>query len=328
VPNSSAISPKRPTFRDRLYAVRYRETDFAEWNDFVARAKNGHFIFDRGYMDYHRDRFPDHSLLVRDSCGTLRAVMPATIKSGTPDSHGGLSFGGLIYDRAIGTTEATEAFWSIIDYLRFEGFSSLIYRPVPTIYHQHPAEEDRYALARHEARLLHRDVSSVIDYSQPVRYQERRRRCIRKAEHAGLTIEEATDFQPFWEILTENLWKKYRVKPVHSVEEIQLLHGRFPKQIVLYQACRAEKVVGGVVLYLTPTVAHSQYTANNEEGRRSGSLDLLFDQLIQRFASSNKRFFDFGVSTERDGTLNEGLVEFKESFGSRTVCFDRYEVPL
>jgi hypothetical protein len=279
-------------------------------------------------MDYHRDRFPDHSLLIRDADGRLRAVCPATIKSGRVDSHGGLSFGGLLFDRTIGAAEGAEAFWGVVDYLRFEGFDSFIYRPIPNIYHQQPAEEDRFGLARHGARLIHRDLSSVIDYAEPMAFQERRRRCIRKAEQAGLVIEQAAEFGEYWEILTENLQRKYRVNPVHSVAEIELLRSRFPDQIVLFQARQAGRVVGGVVMYLTATVAHSQYTANNEEGRQTGSLDLIFDRLIKQFRAEGKRFFDFGVSTERDGSLNEGLVEFKESFGSRTICFDRYEVPL
>ena len=35
-----------------------------EWNRFVSASKNGTFLFDRRFMDYHRDRFSDHSLLV------------------------------------------------------------------------------------------------------------------------------------------------------------------------------------------------------------------------------------------------------------------------
>ena len=34
------------------------------WNHFVAQSKNGTFLLDRRYMDYHADRFEDHSLMV------------------------------------------------------------------------------------------------------------------------------------------------------------------------------------------------------------------------------------------------------------------------
>ena len=47
-------------------------------------------------MDYHRDRFPDHSLVVRDPEGELVAVLPAHAAGDTVGSHHGLSYGGLV----------------------------------------------------------------------------------------------------------------------------------------------------------------------------------------------------------------------------------------
>ena len=40
----------------------------------------------------------------------------------------------------------------------------------------------------------------------------------------------------------------------------------------------------------------------------------------------NKRFLDFGISTEDDGHyLNTSLIFQKEGFGGRGVCYDKYE---
>jgi hypothetical protein len=48
------------------------------WDAFVSGAKNGVFLFNRDYMDYHSDRFQDYSLLFfRDNC--LVALLPANI---------------------------------------------------------------------------------------------------------------------------------------------------------------------------------------------------------------------------------------------------------
>ena len=47
-----------------MFDIRRYTTDMAdEWNQFVARSKNGTFLFHRGYMDYHQDRFVDHSIV-------------------------------------------------------------------------------------------------------------------------------------------------------------------------------------------------------------------------------------------------------------------------
>jgi hypothetical protein len=42
---------------------------------------------------------------------------------------------------------------------------------------------------------------------------------------------------------------------------------------------------------------------------------------------AEKRYFDFGISTEKHGRyLNVGLVEYKESWGGRTTVYDTYEI--
>ena len=44
---------------------------------------------------------------------------------------------------------------------------------------------------------------------------------------------------------------------------------------------------------------------------------------------ANKRFIDFGISTEQGGTvLNEGLIKQKEGFGGRAVVYDTYELEV
>ena len=47
------------------YSVKpYRESDYANWNAFIGQAKNATFLFHRDFMEYHKDRFEDFSLMV------------------------------------------------------------------------------------------------------------------------------------------------------------------------------------------------------------------------------------------------------------------------
>jgi hypothetical protein len=41
----------------------YHAEDLETWNRFNQASRNGTFLFDRGYMDYHADRFTDASLM-------------------------------------------------------------------------------------------------------------------------------------------------------------------------------------------------------------------------------------------------------------------------
>jgi hypothetical protein len=299
-----------------------------EWNLFVAASKNGTFLFDRHFMDYHSDRFCDHSLLVyRDQ--RLYALLPANQKDDTLVSHGGLTYGGLVTDSRCSAKGVLDAFTAINEYLRQQGFRHVVYKAVPWIYHQLPAEEDLYALTSVcHARLTIRDISSAIIGDRKIRFSESRKSGIRKAHRQGLTIAESTDFAAFWQILNENLTGKYGVRPVHSVAELELLHSRFPEKIRLYMAFDGETPVGGTLLFLTPQVLHTQYISANAFGKQHGAIDLLFDHLINN-TYKDYPYIDFGKSTVSDSAdLNEQLIFQKEGFGARAVCYDTYEYDL
>ena len=299
-----------------------------EWNLFVAASKNGTFLFDRHFMDYHSDRFCDHSLLVyRDQ--RLYALLPANQKDDTLVSHGGLTYGGLVTDSRCSAKGVLDAFTAINEYLRQQGFRHVVYKAVPWIYHQLPAEEDLYALTSVcHARLTIRDISSAIIGDRKMRFSESRKSGIRKAHRQGLTVAESTDFATFWQILNENLTGKYGVRPVHSVAELELLHSRFPEKIRLYMVFDGETPVGGTLLFLTPQVLHTQYISASPLGKALGAIDLLFHTIInQEYA--DYPYIDFGKSTVSDSAdLNENLIFQKEGFGARAVCYDTYMYDL
>ena len=47
----------------------YTPTDRPAWDEFVRRSRNGVFLFERAYMDYHADRFEDASVIIRSNNG-------------------------------------------------------------------------------------------------------------------------------------------------------------------------------------------------------------------------------------------------------------------
>jgi predicted N-acyltransferase len=174
-----------------------------------------------------------------------------------------------------------------------------------------------------------RDYSTNIFLQEHLRWERVRRRGVQRARQAGVEVERSDDYALFWQVLTDNLGSKYGVKPVHSLQEIELLHGRFPENIVLYQAVRAGEVLGGVVLYVTHQVVHAQYSSATPEGKRLGVIDLLYERIMHH-DYADYLYFDFGRSTENaDGSgLNEQLVFQKEGFGARGLCYDIYEYDL
>lgn len=73
----------------------YNLDDAEKWNEFVTISKQGTFLFNRNYMDYHADRFADCSFVITEK-GRIAATLPANRKGDTLYSHQGLTYGGLL----------------------------------------------------------------------------------------------------------------------------------------------------------------------------------------------------------------------------------------
>lgn len=306
---------------------RFEKSMSKEWNEFVAKSKNATFLFIRDYMDYHSDRFEDHSLLFFKN-GKLRALFPGCKIGDDLYSHAGLTYGGLLSDNSSTTEDTLIIFKLLADYAKDKGFKRIHYKPVPHIYHKLPAEEDLYALFRFGARLDVRNVSAAIDTSNMLKFRDIRKHGVKKALRAGIEIKESTDYKSFWDILSLNLNDKYGAKPVHSLEEMTALAKAFPENIKLFTAVKDEETLGGTVCFITPETVHTQYISASKEGKENGALDLLFAELINRF-SFRCRYFDFGTSNEDGGRiLNSSLIYQKEGFGARAVCYDSYVIDL
>jgi hypothetical protein len=309
--------------------VRYEAARASEWDEFVSRSKNGVFLFMRGYMDYHADRFPDASLMFYDGGGRLVGLLPATSReAGVLASHAGLTFGGVVAGDSMKAATMLGLFDAMLARLRAEGYARLVYKAVPHIYHRAPAEEDLYALFRAGARLVRRDLSSTLDMTARLPFSKGRKYSIKLAARHGVSVAESGDFETFMAIEERVLAERHGVRPVHTAAELRMLAGRFPSNIRLYAASREGRMLAGVVVYESERVAHAQYISATDEGREVGATDMIVNTLVEG-AYASRRFFDFGISTERGGThLNEGLAENKQGYGARAVVYDFYELEL
>ena len=310
-----------------LRIVRYEDTQKPLWDKFIAESKNGVFLFYRDYMEYHSDRFSDFSLLFYDD-NRLAAVVPANIKDDILFSHGGLTFGGVISDYKMKTAMMLEIFDALKQYLKAYRIVKVVYKAVPHIYHSVPAEEDLYALFLHNATIVRRDVSSTILMKEKMAFSKGRRWAVKKSRSSDLDVRGSSDFKRFMAIEEDNLRSKYGVKPTHSADEMELLASRFPENIKLFAAYKGDSMVSGVIVYENKNVAHTQYIASTDEGKELFAGDLLLDFLING-QYAEKRYFDFGISTEKEGRfLNIGLIRQKEEFGARAVVYDTYELEI
>ena len=99
-----------------MIVFRYSMEKLSSWNEFAANAKNRHFMFQRGYMEYHEDRFEDCSLMIYDDKARLVALLPATKDGDMCVSHGGLTFGGFLVDARMSVEMMLLVFDCVMDF--------------------------------------------------------------------------------------------------------------------------------------------------------------------------------------------------------------------
>ena len=182
-----------------------------------------------------------------------------------------------------------------------------------------------YGLVKNGFALVRRDAASTIDLTNPLPLRKGRKRR-KKAKSNQIQVEESIDFERFMHLENENLGERYGVTATHTAEEIQMLAARHPENIKLLLAYHLSDLVAGAILFITPVCVHLQYFASNKTGRFLGATDLIVLHCIQLARDNGAIRFDFGISTEQNGSvLNMGLARYKESFGATTSLADFYE---
>lgn len=287
-------------------------------------SENGNFLFHRNFMEYHQDRFKDASVILLDEKDNILALFPANVREDIVYSHQGLTYGGIILKNRKHIREIIRYFYYIADYFKNQNIKQILYKVIPNYISQKPCDSEHFIMKMINAELIKVDTSFVVHLNENIELQERRKRSIKKAEKQNIEIITDNNFELFWkEILEPNLWERYKAKPVHTLQEILLLHQRFPQNILQANAYLNKKIVAGVTLFIFENTVHCQYISSIDEGRQSGAIDLLFYRLIQQYAQS-KKFFSMGTSNNDGNDLNLGVSEYKESFDTKIYAHFHY----
>lgn len=258
----------------------------------------------------------------------LVAIFPANKDKKSVYSHQGLTYGGLILSDEIAFKDVLQAYKVLLKFLHEKAVSQLHIKLLPKIYHTLPSDEMDYLLFKTKAELTRRDITSVIDakYKLPIQ-SSNRKRGLKKAKSHNLEIKEVNEFEDFWNgILIPNLKNTHNTTPVHSLAEITHLKSKFPNHIRQFNVYYDDNIVAGVTIFDTKHVAHVQYISANDDKQKLGSLDVLFNHLINDVFKT-KKYFDFGISNINQGQqINKGLLSWKESFGARSIVHEFYKV--
>lgn len=307
----------------------YQQSDYTNWNAFIGQAKNASFLFQRDFMEYHKDRFEDFSLLVFD-VGKLVAVLPANRVGEIIFSHQGLTYGGLIYSSKIKAEKVEDIIDSLLSFLKGNGIFSFYYKPIPSFYSSGGNQENDFFLIKKGAFLDHKEMNLAINLTMPLTISKSKLKHFRKIQHLDLEIVEETQCESFWKLVLEpRLKEKYDAKPVHSLLEISQLKANFPNNIKQFSVYYDNDIIAGITLFETDAVVKSQYGATTKKGEELRALDFLIITLVQKYKQEGKLFFDMGIVNEdNEQGFHAGLLKQKEELGCSVYSQDFYKMNL
>ncbi|AWK04978.1 FemAB family protein [Flavobacterium crocinum] len=313
----------------RKYTIKkYNHDYFSIWNDFIDQSKNGTFLFHRDFMEYHKDRFEDFSLLIFEE-EKLKAILPTNIKGNIVYSHQGLTYGGLVFSSKLNAEKVELILDEILLFLRGNKIETFYYKPISDFYFSSGNKETEFFLLKRGAVLERKEMNLAVNLSVPLKISRSKLKHFRRIENLDLDIIEEEDFNPFWEkVLEPRLLEKHNAKPVHSKEEMAFLKSKFPKNIKQYSAYRNDEIIAGITIFETKNVVKSQYGATSKIGEEFRALDFLFINLIHKYKRKGKHFFDMGIVNSDTEDYNAGLLKQKEELGCTVYSQDFYKIEI
>jgi len=308
---------------------KYDQNDYKIWNDFIAQAKNATFLFHRDFMEYHKDRFEDFSLLVYQD-EKLISILPANKVGNSLYSHQGLTYGGLVFTAKVKGEKVEAVLDAILYFLKENSFETFYYKPIPNFYFPEGNNEIDFFLFKRGAVLDRKEMNLAVNLELPLQISKSKLKHFRRIEDLDLDIMEEEDFNSFWEkILEPRLLEKFNVKPVHTKEEILFLKQNFHENIRQYSVYQNDEIIAGITIFETENVVKSQYGATSKKGEEVRALDFLFINLIEKYKRKGKRFFDMGiVNEENESGYHSGLLKQKEELGCKVYNQDFYKIEI
>ncbi|NPA43686.1 MAG: GNAT family N-acetyltransferase [Chlorobi bacterium] len=288
-----------------------------EWDAAVDHSPESPFILTRDYMDYHRDRFRDASILVYDG-GKLAGLVPAHREDDTVFAHRGLTFGGWLLTRRYAPERMFRLWESVLDFYRRQGAKRIRLTDIPPFFSGRSGDMKRLVYSRFGRAVRTRWFWIIDTRTDPETLLNKdRRRSIERAPRGEVVP--SKNWEKFWNILESNLNERHGAKPVHTLDEIRLLASRFPENIRLFLYQYKNEILAGAVVYAYRHARHFQYLSARPDlaGNGRGAVDKLVWELIKAFYPRTP-YVSLGTACREEG-LHETLAYWKYSFGAVPV---------
>lgn len=301
-----------------------------KWDNFIIKDSiNGTFLHSRKFLNYHKNRFNDHSLLIKNGTNIVAIVPACEIvedEKRTFYSHKGSTFGGIVINSNFNNIHHVDSVISILEqYLNEQGFNKIVLKNTSELFTKGNTSLLDYYYFKYGYKSYN-ELSLFIDFNQydsiiENNFSTSKRRDFKYSLKYNLEFKILkTDYEinNFYKLLVLSL-KNHNTKPAHSLEELlNFKNNRFSDIVEFYGVYYKDNLIAGSMVFnFNNTVFHTQYLASNSAYSNYYPMNFLNYNLIKEAYINNFSFFSFGISTEEQGkVLNTSLAQFKEGFGT------------
>lgn len=313
-----------------LFIEKFSPENEDKWDDFILKdSVNGTFLNSRKFLNYHKDKYNDHSLFIKKGENIVALIPACEIvenKKRVLYSHKGSTFGGVIINKIYNNIDHIDNVIRIFEqYLKEQGFDKIVLKSTSDIFSKDNASLLDYFYFKYDYKS-YSELSLIIDLNKydsiiEKNFSASKRRDLKYSFKYNLKFNELETNEEiinFYKLLVISL-KKHNTKPVHLLEELLDLKNKILTDVVrFYGVYYGNKLIAGSMIFnFNNSVFHTQYLASNPDYSSYYPMNFLNYNLINQAYSKKFKFFSFGINTEDKGKrLNTSLAQFKEGFGA------------
>lgn len=300
-----------------------------DWDRFVWSSPAGTIFHTTRFQSYHPSgRFSFVNLAVRDKDGPVCVVPGGSVETEGARlfrSPVGASFGGFVFRDGCDLAAMNDAVEAVTRRTGEMGFDGVEIVVPPACYSSCADRSLDFVLSSAGYGPGLREATFVVPLAavdeghlHPVLARN-----LRRSRRDGVAVRVADHFEDFYEVLARNLAMK-DVTPTHTLDELRRLRDLFPDRLVLLEAVKADKAVGGCLLVLcNDRVGLAFYICDDPDQRQSRISEAVLFAALQWLRQAGYTYFDLGT-VSRGGRPDWGLVRFKSKFSPRTYVREAY----
>lgn len=308
-----------------------KSVDFREWDAFVDESNNGTIFHKASFFLYHDTPKPvdffEFYYKHKKVASCIGSFQGSEFKS--PYAA---SYGGFCWANKVRFSVQEDVILHFEKELKTQGVTKLTYVQSPITYQKYPDQSADFLFLYHNYIQDQTLISSVINLDEfsidDCSDLAKRNYKITTKKNLKLRFESTANLEEAYSLLLKNK-EKFKMKPTHSVNELQKLAELFPGKIELVNAYVDQVMISSIVNFISNNrTVLAFYISTDYDFNEYQAVNYMLIQIALHYKERGFKSYDLGVSmeTDTDNPMDprRSLIFFKGHFMARGELRPRF----